>query len=78
MSEVMRRRLKTGSVKALYKLRPQTVEPVFGIIPSALGFRQFLLRGVKPVSLEGDLVCLAYDGRRLHTLGAGLKLAQAR
>jgi transposase len=78
VSEVMRHRLKTGSGKALYKLRQQTVEPVFGIIKSALGFRQFLLRGVKKVSLEWELVCLAYNIRRLHTLGAGLKLAQAR
>lgn len=78
VSEVMRHRLKTASGKALYKLRQQTVEPVFGIIKSALGFRQFLLRGVNKASLEWDLVCLAYNVRRLHTLGAGLKLAAAR
>ena len=67
-SEVMRHRLKTKSGKALYKLRQQTVEPVFGIIKSALGFRQFLLRGLNKVSLEWELVCLAYNFRRLHTL----------
>ena len=77
-SEVMRHRLKTASGKALYKLRQQTVEPVFGIIKSAMGFRQFLLRGVNKVSLEWELVCLAYNMRRLHTLGAGQKLGQAR
>jgi transposase len=71
VSEVMRQRLKTGSGKALYKLRQQTVEPVFGIIKSVLGFRQFLLRGVNKVSLEWELVCLAYNFRRLHTLTAG-------
>jgi transposase len=76
--EVMRHRLKTGSGKALYKLRQQTVEPVFGILKSVLGFRQFLLRGLAKVSLEWELVCLAYNVRRLHTLGAGLKLAAAR
>ena len=78
VSEVMRHRLKTASGKARYKLRQQTVEPVFGILKSALGFRQFLLRGVKKVSLEWELVCLAYNVRRLHTLGAALKLAAAR
>ena len=78
VSEVMRHRLKTGSGKALYKLRQQTVEPVFGIIKSALGFRQFLLRGLNKASLEWELVCLAYHFRRLHTLGAGQKLAGAR
>ena len=78
VAEVMRHRLKTGSGKALYKLRQQTVEPVFGIIKSVLGFRQFLLRGLAKVSLEWELVCLAYNVRRLPALGAGLKLAVAR
>ena len=78
VSEMMRHRLKTGSGKALYKLRQQTVEPVFGIIKSALGFRQFLLRGIQKVSLDWELVCLAYNVRRLHTLGAGSKLAAAK
>ena len=73
--EVMRYRLKTPAGKALYKLRQQTVEPVFGIIKSVMGFRQFLLRGLAKVSLEWELVCLAYNFRRLHRLGAGLKLA---
>jgi transposase len=78
LSEVMRHRLKTGSGKALYKLRQQTVEPVFGIIKSVLRFRQFLLRGVQKVSLEWTLVCLAYNLRRLHRLGAGAQLAELR
>lgn len=73
--EVMRHRLKTPSGKALYKLRQQTVEPVFGIIKSVMGFRQFLLRGLAKVSLEWELVCLAYNFRRLHRMGVGLKLA---
>ena len=76
--EVMRHRLKTAAGKALYKLRQQTVEPVFGIIKSVLGFRQFLLRGLAKVSLEWTLVCLAYNLKRLHRLGAGLPLAAAR
>jgi len=70
VSEVMRQRLKTESGKALYKLRQQTVEPVFGIVKSVLGFRQFLLRGVNKVSLEWKLVCIAYNFRRLHTVTA--------
>ena len=51
---------------------------MFGIIKSALGFRQFLLRGASKVSLEWTLVCLAYNFRRLHTLGAGAKLVAMR
>ena len=73
--EVMRHRLRTSTGKALYKLRQQTVEPVFGIIKSVLGFRQFRLRGRAKVALEWTLVCLAYNLKRLHRLGAGLKLA---
>ena len=75
--EVMRHRLKTTAGKTLYKLRQQTVEPVFGIIKSVLGFRQFRLRGRANVSLEWTLVCLAYNLKRLHRLGAGRKLAGA-
>jgi hypothetical protein len=65
--EKMRHRLKTAAGKSLYKLRQQTVEPVFGINKSAMGFRQFLLRGTAKVSTEWTLGCLAYNMRRLHT-----------
>ena len=75
--EVMRHRLQTTAGRNLYKLRQQTVEPVFGIIKSVLGFRQFRLRGRAKVALEWTLVCLAYNLKRLHRLGAGLKLAVA-
>ena len=76
LPEVMRHRLRTAAGKALYKLRQQTVEPVFGIIKAVLGFRQFRLRGRAKVSLEWTLVCLAYNLKRLHRLDAGLKLAE--
>ena len=76
-AEVMRHRLQSSTGKALYKLRQQTVEPVFGIIKSVLGFRQFLLRGTPKVSTEWTLVCLAYNLQRFHRLGAGQKLALA-
>lgn len=77
VAEVMRHRLRTTAGKALYKLRQQTVEPVFGILKAVLGFRQFRLRGRAKVALEWTLVCLAYNLKRLHRLGAGLKLAVA-
>ena len=75
LSEVMRHRLKPTAGKPLYKLRQQTVEPVFGIIKAVLGFRQFRWRGRAKVAWEWTLVCLAYNLKRLHRLGAGLKLA---
>ena len=64
----MAHRLQTSAGKSRYKLRKQTVEPVFGIIKSVLGFRQFLLRGRKKVSLEWLLVCVSYNFKRLFTL----------
>jgi len=76
LSEVMQHRLKTAAGRAKYKLRQQTVEPVFGIIKSVMGFRQFLLRGVEKVGLEWKWVCLAYNLKRLHIMGAGLKMAR--
>ena len=66
----MAEKLKTEEGKARYRRRACTVEPVFGIIKAALGFRQFLLRGLKKVTGEWNLVCLAYNLRRLHTLQA--------
>ena len=66
--EKMAHRLQTSIGQQLYKLRKQTVEPVFGIIKSVLGFRQFLLRGREKVSLEWLLVCVSYNFKRLFTL----------
>ena len=48
----MRHRTATAAGRALYKLRQQTVEPVFGIIKEVLGFRRFSLRGLAKVTLE--------------------------
>ena len=68
--EAMRRRLRTASGRAAYKKRKETVEPVFGIIKAAMGFRRFLLRGLRKVSLEWSLVTLAYNFRRIARLMA--------
>lgn len=63
--EKMKHRLKTKAGRALYALRKQTVEPVFGIIKSVMGFRQFLLRGLDNVQIEWTLVCLAWNLKRM-------------
>jgi transposase len=68
-------RIATAAGRARYKLRQQTVEPVFGIIKEAPGFRRFLLRGLENVSLEWTLVTLACNVKRLYHLGAVLKAA---
>ena len=64
----MAHRLKTTEGRKLYALRKQTPEPVFGIIKSALGFRQFLLRGLDNVRGEWTLVTIAYNVKRLFAL----------
>lgn len=63
-------RLKTQVGKALYAKRKSTVEPVFGIIKQVMGFRQFMLRGLKNVSGEWDLVSIAWNLKRLHKITA--------
>ncbi|MBK6655217.1 IS1182 family transposase [Zoogloea sp.] len=66
--EQMRHALKTKAGRAAYALRKQTVEPVFGIIKSVMGFRQFLLRGLENVRNEWTLVCLAWNLKRMAVL----------
>ena len=61
-------KLRTEAGKAIYKLRKSTVEPVFGIIKEVMGFRQFSLRGLAAAAGEWNLVCLAYNLKRLHGL----------
>jgi len=66
--QTMAHRLKTKAGRAAYALRKQTVEPVFGIIKSVLGFRQFALRELNKVSGEWSLVCLAWNVKRMAVL----------
>jgi transposase len=66
----MQEKLETDDAKALYKKRKQTVEPVFGIIKSAIGFVRFRLRGLANAATEWTLTALAYNFRRLHRLQA--------
>ena len=66
--EAMGHRLKTPSGKKRYALRKQIPEPVFGIIKSALGFRQFLLRGLDQVRGEWSLVTMSWNIKRMFVL----------
>ena len=67
-TEQMTHALETQAGRAAYALRKQTVEPVFGIIKSVMGFRQFLLRGMEHVRHEWTLVCLAWNLKRMAVL----------
>ena len=64
----MRRKLKTKAGKAVYAARKAIVEPVFGQIKQARGFRQFLLRGIEKVRGEWSLVCLTHNILKCYRL----------
>jgi len=59
--EAMRTKIRSGGHASPYRLRKQVVEPVFGQIKQARGFRQFLLRGLEKVRGEWALVCTAHN-----------------
>jgi IS5 family transposase len=60
-SRAMRAKLRRGGWRSRYRLRKQSVEPVFGQIKEARGFRRFLLRGLEKVTGEWSLLCTAHN-----------------
>jgi transposase len=66
--EAMAHRLKTPEGRNLYALRKQTPEPVFGVIKSVLGFRQFSMRGLEKARGEWSLVTMAWNIKRMFAL----------
>jgi len=64
----MKRKLQTRVGRRIYALRKTIVEPVFGQIKQARGFRQFLLRGLEKVQMEWALVCLTHNILKLHRI----------
>jgi hypothetical protein len=67
----MRRKLQTKAGAVVYAARKAIVEPVFGQIKQARGFRQFLLRGIKKVSGEWALVCVTHNILKMYRLCYG-------
>ena len=70
--KAMAEKLASEEGRALYKLRRQTVEPVFGVIKAVLGFTGFSLRGLEKIEGEWSPVALAYNCRRLHKLSPAM------
>jgi transposase len=66
--ERMKRKLQTQVGRRIYAMRKAIVEPVFGQIKQARGFRQFLLRGLEKVQKEWALVCLTHNILKLHRI----------
>ena len=61
LTQKMRQKLKRTGHRSRYHLRKQIVEPVFGQIKQARGFRQFLLRGLQAVQAEWAIICTAHN-----------------
>lgn len=61
----MSTKLKRAGHRSRYRLRKQIVEPVFGQIKQARGFRQFLLRGIEKVTAEWAIICTAHNLNKL-------------
>jgi transposase len=61
LTQAMRRRLKRGGWCSRHRLRKKIVEPVFGQLKAARGFRQFLMRGIEKVTAEWAMICTAHN-----------------
>ena len=66
--EKVKHRLQTKEGKAIYSERKSTVEPVFGVMKHVIGFRQFMLRGFEEAKGEWNLMCIAYNLKRMHIM----------
>jgi transposase len=69
--ERMERKLETKVGAAVYATRKFIVEPVFGQIKQARGFRQFLLRGIEKVRGEWALICMTHNLLKFHKICSG-------
>jgi transposase len=65
LTQAMRQKLRRAGYRSRYRLRKQIVEPVFGQIKQAKGFRQFLLRGIVKVRAEWAMICTAHNLTKL-------------
>ena len=68
LTQRMREKIDDGGFETPYRLRKQVVEPVFGQIKQARGFRQFLLRSLAKVQAEWAIICTAHNLLKLFTL----------
>ena len=65
LTRAMRTKLRRARWRSRYRLRKQIVEPVFGQIKQARGFRQFLLRGIEAIRAEWAMICIAHNLTKL-------------
>lgn len=72
-SDRMRERMESSVAQVLYRMRMTLVEPAFGAIKQARGFRQFKLRGLQGVKAEWSLVCMAHNLKKMFKLSPQLQ-----
>jgi hypothetical protein len=63
-------RLRSTEGRAIYARRKSTVETVFGVVKEVMGFRRFHLRGLDAAQGEWNLVCMAWNLKRMYALGS--------
>ena len=68
---LMRKKLQTDSGKKLYSRRKVIVEPVFGRIKDAIGFRRFTMRGIVAARAEWSFVCTIHNLLKVFVYGKG-------
>lgn len=68
--QAMANKIRRAGRRSRYRLRKQVVEPVFGQLKAARGFRQCLLRGLQQVRGEWAMLCTVHNLLKLHTAGA--------
>ena len=73
----MHQKVTSAAGLAIYRLRKTIVEPVFGQIKQALGFRRFSLRGQDKVSAEWAIVCLCHNLLKLYRAAGSVRVAAA-
>ena len=74
----MAAKVRTPEGKALYARRKVIVEPVFGQIKEARGFRRFLLRGLDAIRGEWRLICLTHNLLKMWRYGSAQSAASCR
>jgi IS5 family transposase len=71
----MHRRVTSSAGRAIYARRKVIVEPVFGQVKQAMGFRRFSLRGLAKASVQWAIVCLCHNLLKLYRATPGLARA---
>ena len=71
----MRWKMSQEPNRDIYRRRKSTVEPVFGNIKEARGFRQFSFRGLEAVASEWSLICMVHNLLKLFQVSKTPRLA---